>query len=99
MHRSDGSVESKMNGERDAADGPPAQAGPAPAEGAPAGQSVHDGPDSGASRADLERELASTKDRLMRALAEQENARRRAQRERDEAVRYGNADLARDLLP
>jgi molecular chaperone GrpE len=35
----------------------------------------------------------------MRALAEQENVRRRAQRDREEAVRYANADLARDLLP
>jgi molecular chaperone GrpE len=47
----------------------------------------------------LERDLEGMRDRLMRALAEQENARRRAQRDREEAVRYANADLARDLLP
>lgn len=89
-----------MNAERETrTDGPPGQAGAAQGEGGPDTQPTQDGADSGASRVDLERELASTKDRLMRALAEQENARRRAQRERDETVRYGNADLARDLLP
>jgi molecular chaperone GrpE len=48
--------------------------------------------------AELEAELADCKDRLLRALAEQENARRRAQRERDEAVRFAASGLARDLL-
>jgi molecular chaperone GrpE len=44
-------------------------------------------------------ELAETKDRLLRALAEQENIRRRAARERDEAVRFAASDIARDVLP
>ena len=39
------------------------------------------------------------RDRLMRALAEAENVRKRAQRDRDEAGRYGGSKLARDLLP
>lgn len=46
----------------------------------------------------LETELAETKDRLLRALAETENVRRRAQRERDDAARYGASSLARDLV-
>jgi molecular chaperone GrpE len=48
--------------------------------------------------AGVEAELADCKDRLLRALAEQENLRRRAQRERDEAVRFAASGLARDLL-
>jgi molecular chaperone GrpE len=43
-------------------------------------------------------QLADCKDRLLRALAEQENARRRARREREEAVRFAASGLARDLL-
>lgn len=47
---------------------------------------------------DAEVELADTKDRLMRALAEQQNIRRQMQRERDEAVRFAGSRLAEDLL-
>jgi molecular chaperone GrpE len=43
-------------------------------------------------------EVADLKDRLLRALAEQENIRRRASREREDAVRFGASGLARDLL-
>ena len=38
------------------------------------------------------------KDKLMRALAEAENTRRRAERDRKEAADYGGTKLARDLL-
>src|SRR5579863_4270835 len=48
--------------------------------------------------ATLEAELAETKDRLLRTLAESENQRRRAQRERDDAQRYAAANFAKDLL-
>ena len=48
--------------------------------------------------AELETEMANLKDRLLRALAEQENTRRRAQREREEAIRFAASPLARDLL-
>jgi molecular chaperone GrpE len=51
-----------------------------------------------ASVADLKAELAATKDRLLRSLAEQENVRAQARRERDEAVRYAAAAFASDLL-
>jgi molecular chaperone GrpE len=46
----------------------------------------------------LEAELAEAKDRLLRTLAESENQRRRAQRERDDAQRYAAANFAKDLL-
>ncbi|HYM03629.1 MAG TPA: nucleotide exchange factor GrpE [Stellaceae bacterium] len=46
----------------------------------------------------LSAELADTKDKLLRALAETENVRRRAQREREDASKYGAANFARDLL-
>ena len=46
----------------------------------------------------IEAELSETKDRLLRALAETENVRRRAQREREDAARYGASSLARDLV-
>ena len=46
----------------------------------------------------LEAELAETKDRLLRALAETENVRRRAQRERDETSKYAVAGFAKELL-
>ena len=48
--------------------------------------------------AGLEAEVATLKDQLLRALAEAENGRRRAQREREEAVKYAASQLARDLL-
>jgi molecular chaperone GrpE len=39
------------------------------------------------------------RDRFMRALADAENSRKRAERDRREAEQYGGSRLARDLLP
>ncbi|MFC3527513.1 nucleotide exchange factor GrpE [Paracoccus mangrovi] len=39
------------------------------------------------------------RDRFMRALADAENARKRADKERRDAEQYGGSRLARDLLP
>jgi molecular chaperone GrpE len=47
---------------------------------------------------DLSAELVETKDRWIRLQADFENFRRRAQREREEAVRYGSQNLFKDLL-
>jgi molecular chaperone GrpE len=47
---------------------------------------------------ELAAELAATQDRLLRALAEQENMREQARRERDDAVAYAAAGFAADLL-
>ena len=46
----------------------------------------------------LAEELAATKDRLLRALAETENIRRRAEREREDLRKYAVAGFAKDLL-
>ena len=45
-----------------------------------------------------ETQLAQTKDQLLRALAEVENTRRRAQREVEDARKYSVANFARDVL-
>ncbi len=47
---------------------------------------------------ELEAEAITLKEGRLRALAEAENARRRAQKDREEASRYGAAGLARDIL-
>jgi molecular chaperone GrpE len=46
----------------------------------------------------VEAELGDTKDRLLRALAETENVRRRFQREREDAQKYAISGFAKDLL-
>lgn len=46
----------------------------------------------------LESERDELKDKLLRALAENENVRRRAERDRKDAEAYGGTRLARDLL-
>ena len=48
---------------------------------------------------ELRRELADKNDRLLRALAETDNVRRRAQREREESARYAGEALLRDIIP
>ncbi|MGH6912859.1 MAG: nucleotide exchange factor GrpE [Geminicoccales bacterium] len=48
--------------------------------------------------AELEAELGATKDRLLRALADLENLRRRTERELDEARKYAITGFARELL-
>lgn len=48
--------------------------------------------------AELEGEVAELKDKLLRALAETENVRRRAERDRNDASRYAIANFARDVL-
>lgn len=56
-------------------------------------------PGMGASELETVRaEAASLKDQLLRALAETENVRRRAQREREDAGKYAIANFARDVL-
>lgn len=48
--------------------------------------------------ATLEAERDALKDKLMRALAEAENTRRRAERDRKDAEAFGGTKLARDIL-
>ena len=46
----------------------------------------------------LELEVADLNDQLLRALAETENTRRRAEREHQDIIRYGVTNLVRDIL-
>jgi molecular chaperone GrpE len=58
------------------------------------------GPDTASPELDeLRAQLAEKQDRLLRALAEIDNIRRRALRDRDDYVRYANESLMRDLIP
>jgi molecular chaperone GrpE len=54
--------------------------------------------DSAGHIAKLEGELAEAKDKMLRAMAETENVRRRLEREKDESNRYAITRFARDLL-
>jgi len=47
----------------------------------------------------LEAERDEMRDRLMRALAEAENSRKRGEKDRRDALLYGGSKLARDMLP
>ena len=47
----------------------------------------------------LRAELDEMRDRFMRALADAENARKRGEKDRREAEKYGGSKLARDMLP
>jgi molecular chaperone GrpE len=57
-----------------------------------------EGDDQAARVAALEAELAELRDKWTRALAEAENVRRRAERDRRDAEAYGGTRLARDML-
>ena len=46
----------------------------------------------------LEAEIQELKDQHLRDLAEMENVRRRAQRDREDAAKFGASNMARDLL-
>lgn len=48
--------------------------------------------------AETEAALAATKDKLLRALADAENLRKRTQREREEAGKYAASSFAKDML-
>lgn len=48
---------------------------------------------------DLRRQLEDRQDKLLRALAETENVRRRAQRDREEYIKYAAESLLKDLVP
>ena len=48
---------------------------------------------------ELKRQLEDKQDRLLRALAETDNVRRRAQRDREDYVRFANESLLRELIP
>ena len=47
----------------------------------------------------LEKQRDEYRDRFMRALADAENSRKRGERDRREAEKYGGSRMARDMLP
>jgi molecular chaperone GrpE len=47
---------------------------------------------------ELRAEVTSLKDQLLRALAENENTRRRAEREREDATKFAISNFARDMV-
>lgn len=83
--------ETKIEQPEGAAEAP---AVPAVPEAAPA----NDVPVAEARIAELEAEVARLKDQALRAIAETENVRRRAERERDDASRYAVSGFAGALL-
>lgn len=48
--------------------------------------------------AELEKQVAELKDRALREMAEAENTRRRAQKEREEMAKYAVANFAKEML-
>ncbi len=74
------------------------------AAGAPPANDTTELPDEGVETtpdqrlATVEAELAEAKDRLLRALAEAENTRRRFQREREDTLKYAISGFAKELL-
>lgn len=70
-----------------------------PADSAASGQDAAAGEiDLAVRAAALEAELAGTKDKLLRALADTENVRRRTDRDREQERRYAATNFAKDLL-
>lgn len=67
---------------------------PASPPGSAAAEAGADAPGDGQQQA----EVAQLKDQLLRALAETENTRRRAERDREDASKYAVANFARDVL-
>lgn len=65
-----------------------------------AGKTSEDGGEAGEApeERDYEAEIAELNDRLLRALAETENVRRRGQRDREETAKFAITGFARDVL-
>ena len=81
---------------------PPEPEGPAPfpsseIDSAPAENDAY-GDIAGSRETELEAEVASLNDKLLRALAEMENVRRRADRDKEDTAKYAVANFAREML-
>lgn len=77
----------------------PPPAAPAAADQEPAKAPPPAQPPAEAQVADAKKEAAANYDRYLRALADLENFRRRAIREKNELRQFGSAGLLQDLLP
>ncbi len=85
----------------DAQEVPPEAEAPTGSPGVPPGAPPGDTPAEAPPEvrlAELEAEAADLKDKLLRALAEAENVRRRAERDRVDASKYAAANFAREML-
>ncbi len=92
-----GKSKHKKENETVKADAPEAR----PVEAAAATTATETGPDEDF-RARLEareKEAAENYDRYLRAAAELDNYRKRAARDKEDAIRYGNEKLIKDILP
>lgn len=67
-------------------------------EAAEDAEDVADAPVDAPEEDSVEDKLAAANDQLLRALAELENTRRRAERDRGEALKYGAMSFARDIV-
>lgn len=82
----------------DKTDKPANSAGPEPS-GATPQAATGQAPTPEARIAELEAEIGRLKDQALRAMADAENTRRRAQREIEENSKFAVANFARDVLP
>jgi len=62
------------------------------------GEGLAGSDDTAARIAELEKQVAEFKDRALREMAEAENTRRRAQKEREETSKYAVANFAKEML-
>lgn len=92
-----GNAENNAESPRRDAQGEPAQE-PASSLAQPSAESRIDEPEPFTELENLYAENASLKDKLLRAMAEAENVRRRAEREVADAKLYGAANFAREML-
>ena len=76
----------------------PEAANDAQAEAGDAEQTPEQAEDQAPAEPSLEDQLAASNDQLLRTLAELENTRRRAERDRGDALKYGAMSFARDML-
>ena len=91
----------RQNDKPEEAEGTPAAAAPAPEAQASASETPSPPPDAAAAADPLaakDAELAKLKDQLLRALAETENTRKRADRDREETAKFAVSNFARDVL-
>jgi len=72
--------------------------GDAQGEACAAQESPQQEPDYAAQVAELEKQLADMKDKVLRAIADSENTRRRAQKDREETSKYAIANFAKEML-
>ncbi|NQU62595.1 MAG: nucleotide exchange factor GrpE [Rhodospirillales bacterium] len=78
-------------------DAPEDVPGETPEEDVPGDEAPQEAPDNEAGPP-LEEQVAELNDKLLRALAEAENVRRRAERDREDASKYAITNFARDML-